>query len=140
MKTFLLVLGYLVALSTALCVVLVIRKHFALRKAEQFEGSVINHVARRGSKGGTTYALTIAYNDRNGEPHEFTTRSGSNPPSRDIGAKVTVFHHANGAKPDILVFQELYLGYWIWFCFAACIAGCLAGSHLISRLYLGKLA
>jgi hypothetical protein len=137
-KTFFLIFGIIAALSIIPCVILMVRKHAALRVAEQCEGTVIGHVAKRGSgkRASTTYALKIAYKDRAGAEHEFTTAVGSNPPSHERGAKLTVFHHADGRRPDVLSFAYLYFGYWLWLCVAVCAIGCLVAPHLLPRIYL----
>jgi hypothetical protein len=127
--------GYAMALSLVLCVHLVVRKHRALRGAQQCEGSVIAHVPRTGGRSSLTYALKIDYRDKQGVSHDFTTRDSSNPASRAVGAKVTVFHYADGSPPDVLVFAELYLWYWIWFCLGGCAAGCIVASWLLDIIY-----
>ena len=68
--------------------------------------------------------------------HRFTTSGGSNPPSHERGTKLTVFHHADGRRPDVLVFGYLYFGYWLWFCADVCAIGCLIAPHLLPRIYL----
>lgn len=139
MKTFLFILGLTAAVSIIPCVLLIVRKHAALRAAEQCQGTVIAHVPRMGGgKSGTgmTYALKIEYKDRSGAAHEFTTSGATNPPSRECGEKVTVFHHADGRRPNVLIFGHLYAGYWIWFCFAGCVAGAMLAPYLLPRIYL----
>jgi len=129
-------LGYVAALSLVFCIFLVIRKHEALLRAQQCEGSVIGYAARRGTKGGTTYALKINYHDDQGRAHDFTTKTSSKPPARTIGEKVIVFHYPDGSPPSVLLFGELYLGYWIWFCVGICAAGCLVAPRILNFLYV----
>jgi hypothetical protein len=133
---FLKVLGSIVALSLIACVYLVLRKHAALKRAEQFDGVVVEHVARRGSKGGRTYALAIEFRDHRGTPSRLVTSTSSNPASREIGEHVVVFKHSEGGRPEVLIFQELYLFYWIWFCLALCVAGTFAAPRVLDWLYL----
>jgi len=137
-KTFLLIFGITAAVSIIPCVLLIVRKHAALLVAEQYEGTVVGHASRRsgGKQATMTYALKIEYKDRSGAAHEFTTRVGSNPPSHPRGARLTVFHHADGRRPDVLHFGYLYFGYWLWFCVAFCAIGCLVAPHLLKRIYL----
>jgi hypothetical protein len=130
--------GYALALSLVFCVHLVLRKHRALRGAEQCQGSVIAHVRRTGGRGGPSYALKIGYRDKQSISHDFTTRNASNPPSRAVGAKVTVFHYPDGSAPDVLVFEDLYLWYWIWFCLGAFALGCLVAPRVLNILYLRR--
>ena len=133
------ILGVVGALSIVPCMIMVLRKHSAVRSAHQYEGRVVEHELREstGKKGRrrTTYTLKISYQDEEGTRHEFSTRTASNPPSREIGDTVTVFHHPDGSDPDILVFTELYLGYWLWFCFGICCAGCVLGPRVIEWVY-----
>lgn len=133
MKSGLLLLGVAAALSLLPCLALIIRKHVALRRADQYQGTVVSHVER--GKNDSSYALKIAYEDRDGIAHEYTTLSSSSPPARNIGAPVTVFHHRDGSR-DVLVFQHLYFGYWLWLCLATFITGCVFGSSILSRIYL----
>jgi len=119
-----------------LCIVLVIRKHSALRGAQQCEGIVIGHDPRSGNQDGTTYALKIAYKDQNGGFHSFTTKSSSNPPSKPIGQKLIVFHYSDGTPADVLVFQHLFLGYWIWLCLGICVSGCFLAPRILDWLYV----
>jgi hypothetical protein len=132
------IFGYALALSLVLCVHLVVRKHRALRGAQQCAGSVIAHVRRVGGKGGPTFALKVDYKDKAGVNHDFTTRNASNPPSRTIGEKVTVFHYPDGSAPDVLVFEDLYLWYWMWFCLGVCAAGCIVAPRVLDFVYLRR--
>jgi len=129
-------LGYVITLSLVFCVYLMGRKHIALQKARQYEGTVIGYESRPGNKG-TTYSLKVEYQDSESQRHTFIARGSSNPPARAVGAKVTVFQHATpGVTPDILVFEDLYLGYWIWLCLGVCVAGCLVSPFVLKWLYL----
>ena len=129
-------LGYVIALSLIGCVYLALRKHASLRSAEQYQGTVTGHVARRGSKGRRVYALQVEYRNRMGAIRRFESTNASSPAARPIGAEVTVFEHPNGASQDLLLFSELYLGYWIWFCAGLCVAGCLAAPVLLRLIYV----
>lgn len=132
---FLKVLYYLAALSLIACVALVLRKHAYLRSADRFPGSVANLVPRRGSKGGTVYALEVVYHDRGGAEQRFVTSMASRPAARQVGDKVVVLAHRDGSKPDLAIFQLLYLGYWIWFCAGIGAIGCLLGPGIVEALY-----
>lgn len=129
-------LGLLFALSIVPCVYYVLKKHTDLKSAEQLEGTVIGHEERKGSKGSLTYALMIEYQDNLAHNHQFTTGASTNPPARKIGEKVTVFHHGEHAKPDIMVFEYLFFGYWIWFCAALAILGCFILPTFLRVVYL----
>ena len=130
------ILGFTAVLSLLPCLYLAIRKHTALKSAEQYTGRVISHVTSRGSKGKTLYKLQIEYTDGNGALNHFTTSSASSPASRDVGDEVTVFKHADGSRADVLVFEELYFGYWLWFCIAMCVAGCFAAPAVLRLVYM----
>jgi hypothetical protein len=70
-----------------------------LAQATRANGSVSNLV-RNGS---TTYAPVIDFVDNNGKNIEFTSSSGSNPPSYSVGDEVEVYYLATdpqGAKID----------------------------------------
>jgi hypothetical protein len=132
---FLKILCYLAAFSLIACVILVLRKHAHLRAADRFGGSVVNLVPRRGSKGGTVYALEVTYRDGGGTEQRFVTGMASQPAARQVGEKVVVLAHRDGSKPDLAIFQMLYLGYWIWFCVGIGAIGCLLGPTLVEALY-----
>lgn len=129
-------IGFVVALSLVPCIYLAFKKHLALKNAEQCQGKVISHIPSRSSKGRTNYKLQIEYTDRAGAINHFTTSSASSPPSRDVGDEVVVFKHASGSAPDVLVFEELYLGYWMWFCVALCVVGCFAAPMVLRFVYM----
>jgi hypothetical protein len=100
-----------------------------------YPGNVANLVPRRGSKGGTVYALEVVYHDRAGAEQRFVTGMASRPAARQVGDKVVVLAHRDGSKPDLAIFQLLYLGYWIWFCAGIGAIGCLLGPSLVEALY-----
>ena len=127
------ILGYSVVISLIFCVYLIVRKHQALKNSEQFAGTVVGH-ARSGSKG-STYALTVEYRDGNSVNHVFTAPGSSNPPARPIGAKVVVFEHRDGSTPDVLVFESVYLGLWIWLCVGLSVLGCFLAPLVLNFLY-----
>jgi hypothetical protein len=127
-------LCYVAAFSLAGCAYLVFRKHAVLRAADRYPGSVCNLVARRGSKGGALFALEVAYRDGGGTEQRFVTGMASRPAMRQVGDKVTVLAHRDGSKPDLLAFELLYLGYWLWFCAGICAIGYLLGPALVEAL------
>jgi Protein of unknown function (DUF3592) len=132
LMTLLKTLGLLVVLSLPVCIFLVVRKHIALTRAVQYEGRVVAHEARSS----TTYALKIQYTDADNHTHRFVSTSSSYPPSRNVGDRVTVFHHVDGSSPDILVFEDLFLLYWIWISFGIAVAGCMLIPYLLEAIYL----
>jgi hypothetical protein len=131
---FLKVFAGLAACSLVLCIYLVLRKHLSLRDADRFPGTVSKLVPRTGRKG-TTYALEVSYRDGGGNEKLFVTGMASRPALRQVGDRVTVLAHRDGSKPDLLIFQLLYLGYWLWFCAGICAIGFLLGPPLVEALY-----
>ncbi len=132
---FLKLLGYVIALSLLACVYLVLKKHASLKSSTQHEGKVIDYVRRPGSRGGSVFALKVEYRDGQGVVRHFVAGGASNPPARAINDPVTVFEHPDGSDPDLLVFENLYLLYWIWFCLGVAAAGCLAAPAILRLLY-----
>ncbi len=135
MAIFFKVLAYAAVLSIFPCIFFMVRKHVALKGADQCAGVVIGHEERSDSDG-STYALRIEYSDSNLKKHTFVTGSASNPPARSIGEKVKVFHYGEDKKPDVLVFVHLFLGYWIWLCFSLTLAGCFIAPKIMEIIYL----
>jgi hypothetical protein len=127
-------IGGLIVLSLIPCVYLMVRKHQELKNSDQFEGTVIGHVPHSGGKS-TTYGLKVQYLNQNETLTEFEASVASSPPARPIGAKVIVFQHRSGSAPDILVFESVYLLYWIWFCVGLCVAGCFLAPWVMNLLY-----
>ena len=129
-------LGLLIVASLCPCLYYSFKTHDALKKAAQFEGTVIGHEKRRGSKGGVSYALTIKYRDHQSQTHTFTTNASTSPAARDIGEKLVVFHHKGNRNPDILIFEHLFLINWLWFCLAIAIMGCFVFPTFLKVIYL----
>jgi len=130
--TLLKTLGIIIMLSLPVCIFLIVRKHIALTRAVQYEGRV---VAYEHGSGSGTYALKIRYIDGDNQTHKFVSRSASYPPSRNIGDRVTVFHHLDGSTPDILVFEDLFLVYWIWILVGIAATGCMLIPYLLEAVY-----
>lgn len=129
------IIGYLISFSLIFCLYFIFKKHEALRNSDQYEGTVVGLEPRTGSKGERTYALRVEYADRNDMTHTFVTSGASSPPARPVGAKVRVFQHRDGSKPDILVFESVYLGFWIWFCVGIAVTGCLVAPFVLKAIY-----
>jgi hypothetical protein len=129
-------IGYLLAFSLIPCIHQVMRKHAILKNSAQFPGSVVGHVGRSGGRGGRVYALEVEYRNGNGTAKRFVTSSAGNPPARAVGDKVVVFEHRDGGAPDVLLFEELYVVYWLWFCCGIAAVGCLVAPALLRLIYL----
>ncbi len=129
------ILGGLIVFSLVFCLYFIFKKHTKLKNSAQFEGVVVGLEPSRDSDGKTTYALKIEYRDDHAVAHQFTASGASSPPARPIGAKVLVFQPFDGSKPDILVFESIYLALWIWLCVGICITGCFAAPYVLAAIY-----
>ena len=89
-----------------------IRKHIAISQADQFPGKVIGHESRSSSRS-TSYALKIKYKNLDGIQKEFITKQATGPAAKNIGETVIVLAPKDGGTPDVLVFELLYLKYFI---------------------------
>lgn len=131
------IIGWVAVVSLVACVYFAFRKHYELTHSDQFEGTVTGYKAVKGGRNNsTTYALEIEYKDKEASSHTFVASGSSNPPARAIGAKVIVFQHLDGTKPDVLIFESTYFGLWLWLCLGIFAAGCLAGPVLLKAIYL----
>ena len=128
-------LSAILVLSLLPCVCLALRKHISLTRARQYDGMVTGHVTSRGTKGRTNYALQITYRDSRGNEQQFVTSATSSSPECAVGEKIVVFEHAAGGEPEIMLFNYLYLHYWLWFCAGIAALGCLVAPSLLRSLY-----
>ena len=130
------IVGYTVALSLIFCIHFILKKHRELKNSDQFTGSVIGYERHnRSGRRGSTYALKIEYKNTNSISQVFIAAGASSPPALPLGAKVRVFQHRDGSNPDVLIFQSVYLGLWIWFCIGVCVLGCLCAPYLLNVIY-----
>ncbi|NJN74873.1 MAG: hypothetical protein HC799_19875 [Limnothrix sp. RL_2_0] len=128
-------LGLILAASILFCVPLIVKKHLALTTAAQYDGVVIGHKPYSANDG-LTYALEIEYQGADFRTHTFENRPASNPPARKIGDRVRVFDLGDEKPPQVLAFQTMYCGYWIWFCFSFCALGCFVAPTLMRLIYI----
>ncbi|MGB2926659.1 MAG: hypothetical protein WBB82_15270 [Limnothrix sp.] len=129
------VLGLMLAASMLLCLPLVAKKHNALKTATQYDGIVIGHKAHSDNDG-TAYSLEVEYQGADFRKHIFVNSASSNPPARAIGDPVRVFDHGDNKTPEVLAFQTIYVGYWIWFCCSLAVLGCFVAPTFMRMIYL----
>jgi hypothetical protein len=92
----------------SLAVFLAIREHLWLKGASIADGTVIELIASRGSKGGTTYRPRVSYKTRDGREATFTRGYASSPPGFRVGEKVAVAYHPEDEKARILTFGQRF--------------------------------
>jgi hypothetical protein len=128
------IIGYLLAMSVVPCLFLLVRRHVTLRHSEIYNGTVVAHEVRN-DRDSPYFALRVEYRDSQSQVHGFTTESAMNPPARKVGDGVMVFHYSDGSRPDIMVFEHLFLGYWTWLCACICVIGWLCAPAVMRALY-----
>jgi hypothetical protein len=120
------------------------RKHNLLLSGHLADGKVVELIPHRGSKGGTSYSLRVAYTQPDGAKGEFETTFSSSPPMHQLGEKIRVVYYAGAERPDILAFPDLFLFPWTCFCAGVFLllmcVGFAYGPYLIESVYLPHLA
>jgi hypothetical protein len=94
----------LLAVATALAVT----QHLWLKAATVVDGTVVEMIASRGSKGGTTYRPRVEYRTLDGRQITFTRGYSSSPPDFHVGEKVAVAYHPDTTKARILTFGQRF--------------------------------
>ncbi|MBS1766573.1 MAG: DUF3592 domain-containing protein [Acidobacteria bacterium] len=119
---------------------LVLRAHRRVEGKPVISGRVVELIPVRGSKGGTTYKLRVAYTDPGGNPGELTTRWAQNPPAARAGETVKLAWIGVEEPPVLLIFSNLFgVGFLLavfGLALAALGGGYAYGPELIRRLYL----
>jgi len=125
---------------SGLGVFLLLRAHRRVEGRQVIQGRVTELIPVRGSKGGTSYRLCVAYADPGGQSGLLTTRWAQNPPAAQVGETVKLAWIGPGEDPVLLLFGSLFgVG------FALLVVGCALlalggrfayGPELIRRLYL----
>jgi hypothetical protein len=110
------------------------RKHFVLKDAKQVEGRVIGHVSESIGRS-KSYKLKVEYFDSTGHRHEFITTQATGPAAKAIGESVLAFIPENGENPDVLVFELLYLKYFIGITLGGFALVCLLSPYLLRAIY-----
>jgi hypothetical protein len=124
----------------ALGVYLAWRKHHLVLTGHLSEGEVVELIPHRGSKGGVSYSLRVAYTTAAGAKSQFVTSFSSSPPTHLLHEKVRVIYYDGATSPDILAYPEMFLFPWTCICTGFFIlfmcAGFIFGPMLINSYYL----
>ena len=119
---------------------LLLRAHKRVEGRPVIGGRVTELIPVRGSKGGTTYKLRVAYTDPGGNAGELTTRWAQNPPAARAGEAVKLAWIGPGETPVLLLFGNLFgVGFAVTVVGLALLllgGGFAYGPELIRRLYL----
>lgn len=119
---------------------LLFRAHRRVEGRPVINGEVTELIPVRGSKGGTSYKLRVAYQDPGGNLGSFTTRWAQNPPAAQNGERVKLAWIGPAETPVLLLFSSLFGVGWVFtvlgIALAAMGAGFAYGPGLIERLYL----
>lgn len=119
---------------------LLLRAHGKVNGRPVISGEVVDLIPVRGSKGGTSYKLRVAFQDPGGNPGAMTTRWAQNPPAAKQGERVKLAWIAPGEDPVLLLFSSLFGVGWVLAVLGLALlamgAGFAYGPELIRRLYL----
>ncbi len=119
---------------------LLLRAHRKVEGRPVINGQVTELIPVRGSKGGTSYKLRVAYTDPSGNPGSLTTSWAQNPPAARQGESVKLAWIAPGEAPVLLLFSSLFgVGFAMTVIGLAMLllgGGYAYGPELIRRLYL----
>ena|SRR5436190_17442439 len=91
-----------------LAVFLAVRQHMWLREARIAEGTVIEMIGSRGSKGGMTYKPRVEFVAADGSRHEFTRGYSSSPPDFRVGDRLKVAYDSRTYSGRILTFGQRF--------------------------------
>jgi hypothetical protein len=119
---------------------LLFRAHRAVDGKPVIQGEVAELIPVRGSKGGTSYKLRVAYRDPAGNAGMLTTRWAQNPPAARVGEAVKLAWTGPGETPVLLLFSSLFgMGFVltvVGLALALMGGGFAYGPELMRRLYL----
>ena len=119
---------------------LLLRAHGKVNGRPVIGGEVTELIPVRGSKGGTSYKLRVAYQDPGGNPGTLITGWAQNPPAAKQGERVKLAWTGPGEPPVLLLFSSLFGVGWVLvmagFAMMAIGAGFAYGPEVIRRLYL----
>ena len=119
---------------------LLFRAHHRVEGRPIIQGEVTELIPVRGSKGGTSYKLRVAYQDPAGNPGMLVTGWAQNPPAAKQGERVKLAWIGPEAKPVLLLFSNLFGLGWVLAVMGLALfvlgAGFAYGPELIRRLYL----
>lgn len=119
---------------------LLFRVHHRVQGRPVIQGEVTELIPVRGSKGGTSYKLRVAYQDPVGNPGVLTTGWAQNPPAAKQGERVKLAWTGPEEKPVLLLFSNLFGVGWVLAVVGLALfvlgAGFAYGPELVRRLYL----
>jgi len=119
---------------------LLFRAHHRVQGRPVIQGEVTELIPVRGSKGGTSYKLRVAYQDPAGNPGVLTTGWAQNPPAAKQGERVKLAWIGPEEKPLLLLFSNLFGVGWVLAVVGLALfvlgAGFVYGPELMRRLYL----
>lgn len=119
---------------------LVMREHTWLKAATVTDGTVVQLISVRGSKGGSSYRPRVTFRDPQGQEHEFTRSWSSQPAGFFVGERVKVAYDPRTHEGRILSFGQrfglaaivLATGLEL-----AVLSGIfIVGRHCVPRIYL----
>ncbi len=124
----------------ALAAVLAFREHLWLKSAHITEGTVVELITSRSSKGKTSYTPRVSYTTPDGSQREFTRGYSSSPPDFVQGERVAVAYEPLTLDARILTFGQRFgfaviLGA-VGLALAGAGGGFLAGRKIVPAVYL----
>jgi hypothetical protein len=96
--------------------------HLRIKSARLVDGRVTELIPVRGSKGGVSYKLRVAYRGLSGAETSFVTGFASRPPMHDLDEIVKVAAPASGEAPLLVSFPARFAGPWVVFLIGAFMA------------------
>jgi hypothetical protein len=126
----------------AIALLMAFFEHSWLKRANITDGTVVELVRTRGSKGGYTYAPRVTYTAEDGSRHTFKRGYSSSPPGFKVGDQVAVAYQPATEKARILTFGQRYgFASIVGIVGAALLTWTLVhrlGNHLVPGIYLTK--
>ena len=134
------ILFWVGAVLSLLGTTLVMREHTWLKAATPTDGTVVQLIATRGSKGGTSYKPRVTFRDQQGQEHEFTRSWSSQPAGFFVGERIKVAYDPKTHEGRILSFGQrfglavtvLAVGLHL----ALLSSMFIVGRHLVPAIYL----
>ncbi len=111
------------------------REHAWLKSASFAEGTVVELIAVKGSKGKTNYKPRVRFTTAEGQEHEFVRSFASNPPGFRTGERVTVAYEPDTFAGRIVTFGQRF-GLATWLIGVGCGLTLIGGLHYLGRQYI----
>lgn len=87
---------------------LALRQHMWLREARVADGTVVELIGQRGSKGGMTYKPRVEFIAADGSRHEFIRSYSSSPAGFSVGERIKVAYDSRTYSGRILTFGQRF--------------------------------